>query len=254
MKLTKCANGHFYDAEKFQTCPHCSGAGMGGQGNESLTDCVPKGSYGSNSATDKTIGKAIDQTVGARGGQSPQNSQGTDEGKTVGFMDNRFQQSQQVFNRAPQGINVRPDDEGKTVGFMAWNPQSASAPAQSQEPANNNPQPVVGWLVCTEGSCFGRSFNLYCGKNFIGRSADMDVCLAGDATVSRVRHAIIIYEPKERKFFAQPGDSHELFYLNENVVLSSAELADRDVITIGKTSLVFVPFCDGRFGWEAKKE
>ena len=23
MNLQKCGNGHFYDADKFQTCPHC---------------------------------------------------------------------------------------------------------------------------------------------------------------------------------------------------------------------------------------
>lgn len=23
MNLQKCANGHFYDADKYQTCPHC---------------------------------------------------------------------------------------------------------------------------------------------------------------------------------------------------------------------------------------
>ena len=29
MKLTKCINGHFYDAEKFSTCPHCAGNATG---------------------------------------------------------------------------------------------------------------------------------------------------------------------------------------------------------------------------------
>ena len=31
MKLTKCVNGHFYDEEKYSSCPHCQGAsGMDG--------------------------------------------------------------------------------------------------------------------------------------------------------------------------------------------------------------------------------
>ena len=29
-------------------------------------------------------------------------------------------------------------------------------------------QPVVGWLVCTQGEYFGESFKLVSGKNFIG--------------------------------------------------------------------------------------
>ena len=24
MNLTKCANGHYYDADKYSSCPHCS--------------------------------------------------------------------------------------------------------------------------------------------------------------------------------------------------------------------------------------
>ena len=27
MKLQRCNNGHFYDGDKFPSCPHCSGAG-----------------------------------------------------------------------------------------------------------------------------------------------------------------------------------------------------------------------------------
>ena len=97
---------------------------------------------------------------------------------------------------------------------------------------------------------YGHSFCLYAGKNFVGRASDMDICLKGDDSVSRTKHAIITYEPKERKFFAQPGESHELFYVNDNVVLTSAELKDRDEISVGKTKLVFVPFCDSKYGWE----
>ena len=115
---------------------------------------------------------------------------------------------------------------------------------------NQGTRPVVGWLVCIEGSDYGKSFNLYGGKNFIGRAAEMDVCLANDVTVSRFKHATVIYEPKQRVFFAQPGESHELFYVNGSVVLVNTELKDRDVIAIGRSTFVFVPFCDQRYGWE----
>lgn len=26
MNLTRCAQGHFYDGEKYPSCPHCAGA------------------------------------------------------------------------------------------------------------------------------------------------------------------------------------------------------------------------------------
>ena len=30
MKLQRCANGHFYDGDKYPTCPHCQEAGLPG--------------------------------------------------------------------------------------------------------------------------------------------------------------------------------------------------------------------------------
>ena len=137
------------------------------------------------------------------------------------------------------------DDDPKTIGYV-WGaevrPGAATPPAASS--------PVVGWLVCVEGPSFGTAYNLYYGKNFIGRARNMDVCLESDKSVSRTRHAVVVYEPKQRLFYVQPGESHELFYCNEEVVLSSIRLMDRAVILIGKTKLIFVPFCNATFGWE----
>ena len=110
--------------------------------------------------------------------------------------------------------------------------------------------PVVGWLVCISGSYFGRSFPLKAGRNFVGRSPQADVCLEGEKSVSRDRHAVIIYEPKGRLFIAQPGDSRELFYLNDKVVLDNEKLSPYDIIAVGKVELMLMPFCTDKFAWE----
>lgn len=221
MGLTRCARDHLYDAEKYSSCPYCSGE-MGGENNirgEQTTEAIISSFY-------------------------PENKGSTD----------------QKVTRATAFFSNVPDENGQTVGMLASG-SGAAAPWMMpnntgdetysvNQPRRGVPKPVVGWLVCIEGSCYGLSFNLYAGKNFIGRSDDMDVSLTGDKAVSRVKHAIIIYEPRKRQFFAQPGESHELFYVNESVVLQNTLLKDRDVITIGASSLVFVPFCDDRHGWE----
>ena len=127
------------------------------------------------------------------------------------------------------------DDDMKTVSFYGN--------VQGKEP-------LVGWLVCIDGNAKGKGYELKTGKNFIGRSSAMDVLLEGDNSVSRERHAIITFEPKGRRFIAQPGESRELFYLNEDVVLENMELKYGDVVQIGKTQLKFVPFCGPDFSWE----
>lgn len=225
MRLTQCANGHFYDAEKYASCPHCNavagapkvggyGQRMAGpQGNNGLE---PTGAYG---------------TV-------PGN---TSDAATVGM---------RVGNNGPAPFYSQETEGNKTVPMMVWRHSSEEERKKEAEESRRNVQPVVGWLVCVEGSNYGRSFPLYGGRNFIGRSQEMDVCLAGDMTVSSIRHAVLIYEPVQREFFVQPGDTRELFYLNEKAVLESKPIQNRDRLTVGKTTLVFVPFCDAAFGWE----
>jgi hypothetical protein len=131
----------------------------------------------------------------------------------------------------------------------------ASAPAgvarrvveSTAEPAGFDP--VVGWLVCIEGPDRGRDYRLRTAKNFIGRASSMDICISGDETVSRERHAVVAFEPEERRFWLLPGDAQGLVYLNGKVVYTPTELAGSDVVKVGQTRLMFVPFCGERHQW-----
>src|ERR1035437_7492978 len=109
--------------------------------------------------------------------------------------------------------------------------------------------PVVGWLVCLAGPDRGRDFRLHAEKNFIGRSPAMDVCVAGDETVSRDRHALVIFDPKKHAFWAVPGDASGLVYLNGDIVHSPTPMQRDDVLEVGQTKLVLVPFCGEKYSW-----
>jgi len=111
-------------------------------------------------------------------------------------------------------------------------------------------EPVVGWLVCVEGNNIGADYRLKSGRNFIGRAANMDVAIDGDESVSRDRHAIVVYEPKTQVFLVQAGESKELCYLNDKVVLTADELKINDILTVGATKLMFFPCCSSSFNWE----
>lgn len=227
MRLVQCQKGHFYDSEKWTDCPYCSGkAGASADQGRGM---------GANNM-EMRVNEGLNTGIAVTGAFVRKQEEVSDTSPTVGFS------TRDLGNPPGMGLYQSSfqtsQDDGTTVSFLP--------------PGKGGQQPVVGWLVCTEGCNYGRCYNLHGGKNFIGRREDMDVALTGDETVSRVKHAIIIYEPKQRKFFAQPGESHELFYVNDDVVLSSVQIHDRDVISIGETTLVFVPFCDERFGWERK--
>lgn len=172
----------------------------------------------------------------------PHCQQLNDDVKTVGRIEPSVMAKEQEPSPAmPQMISFAPSDDAKTVGIFQ-SKMGAGVPL------------VVGWLVCVNGKCQGQSFPLREGKNFIGRGEDMDVVIRGDMAVARKRHACVIFEPRASVFYAQPGESHELFYLNDQVVLNSEILKRYDIITLGETELLFVPLCGPDFSWDKYKK
>ena len=219
MNLVRCAKGHLYDPDKFETCPHCAQLL---QHEENVT--VPLYSAAINPTTPLTVYQPSEASSNAE----PQRS------APISDLKEEIRKSVLVPPSKQQ------DDSEKTVGYYA---------------SLIGVDPVVGWLVCIAGEYYGDYFRLKSGRNFIGRGADMDVVLSLDPKISRSRHAIITYEPRGRMFYVQPGDARELFYLNDNVVLDNAVLKVNDILTLGDTKLMFIPCCSEKFSWDdVKKE
>ncbi len=109
--------------------------------------------------------------------------------------------------------------------------------------------PVIGWLVCLEGPDQGRDFRLKAEKNVIGRSSIMDVCIPSDTAISREKHASLIFDPKKQIFWLLPGDSAGLVYHNGEAVNSPVQVHGDDVIELGRSKLVLVPFCGEKYRW-----
>jgi hypothetical protein len=109
---------------------------------------------------------------------------------------------------------------------------------------------VAGWLVVVKGPGLGRSLEIGAGANAIGRGPNQKISLNfGDPQISRERHAIVVYEPKGRRFFLQNGEVRNLTYIGDQVVLTPVELTGGETIALGQTQLKFVPFCGPQFGW-----
>lgn len=217
MKLVKCGNGHFYDEERYQNCPHCTAPSVR---DDNLTQPLMRGPV--NDEVTVAMSSTMSESVApAPVTPAPQVSK---EGGSL----------QDAVNAASGGMTASLDGD-KTVGFFS---------------RKIGTEPVVGWLVCVAGEHFGEDFKLKSGRNFIGRSASMDVAITRDTTVSRERHAVVVYEPRGNKFIVQPGESKELCYLNDDVVLSPCEIKLHDHLVVGKTELMFVPCCTESFNWD----
>lgn len=125
-------------------------------------------------------------------------------------------------------------NEGKTVGIMK---------------KQTGIDPVVGWVVCIEGTAKGKDYRIKSERNFIGRDPSMDIAIVGDESISRENHAIISYNPKNNTFKLLPGGGHGLVYLNDEEVFMPSDLKRGDIIELGQTKLIFIPLCDGGFTW-----
>lgn len=222
MNLKRCENNHYYDASKFERCPHCQSNGGTGFSVDFQQEMNP---YYLNEERPTEAQRSHDNT----GVTIPDSGIIMDGSKGGSLAD-------AVSQTVPYAGE---DDDPKTVGVYTK--------AMGIEP-------VVGWLVCIEGSYFGKSFQLKASKNFIGRGQKMDVVLADDSSVSRDKHAIVLYVPKQREFIAQAGESRELFYLNDEVVLNAAKMKQYDVLSIGNTKLMLFQCCGPDFSWDDYKK
>ena len=113
--------------------------------------------------------------------------------------------------------------------------------------------PVVGWLVSVKGVYYGKSFPLRSGINRIGRSAEYEVPLIKDKSVSREVVLKIVYDPKKNAFSALPGEN-AMCYINENYIYEKMDLQGLESIELGDTEengFIFVPLCGSNFSWSA---
>ncbi|WP_170418651.1 FHA domain-containing protein [Ruegeria atlantica] len=108
----------------------------------------------------------------------------------------------------------------------------------------------VGWLVVTGGPGRGASITLTEGLMQIGRNDDQAIQLDfGDTGISRSNHAVIAYDPEDRKCYLGHGGKANLVRLNGKPVLSTVPLSSGDLIRISETSIRFAAFCDDGFDW-----
>ena len=189
--------------------------------------------------------------VPPRGGQAPGGGRLDDPTKPM-----------QQRPTAPGGSGQTPDAgrsdevERARINTGGRTRQKDTQPSEeSAEKADGMDDPVVGWLAIVEGPGKGKAMQLGYGSNSIGRGETPRVKLNfGDDQISRGEHAIVTYDPRGRKFYVQHSEGTNLTYLNDEPVLIPIELPALSHISIGNTTLRFVPLCGDVFDWQDTEE
>lgn len=259
MNLCRCEKGHFYDREKYASCPHCVGGRAADNGRTAaFTEDVTE------PLTQPDLIHGRGQMAMPRPGDKTERYDPMDLPVPNEFADLN---TEAIYSShvdmptepliIPQTVMERvADDDEHTIGiyddiFISLSPAKDGS-LNSQDKAatvNKVSTPCVGWLIALSGEHIGTDFRLKTGKNFIGRSGQMDVALTEDKSVSRDRHSIVVYEPRSHMYLVQPGESSSLVYKNDEVVLTPVKLEAYDVITVGDVDLLFIPLCGARFNW-----
>lgn len=222
MKLVRCPNGHFYDGEQYKDdCPYCIKANEPVVEEKAPTEAPVQAVFEEKPAFAAAAPVAFEEKPSAF--EEPVSSAKPEE--------------------PPQAVAEQPQKPNETA------PAAEVATSVTAAPKRHK-RPVVGWLVCIKGVYKGESFILNEGRNFIGRSEEMDVRLEEDDSIAQSKQAAVIYEPKSRKFILSPGDVHELCYVNGEVALSATTMEAYDTLDMGNTGMLLIPCCGKRFSWE----
>lgn len=139
----------------------------------------------------------------------------------------------------------------KKTAATADSSAAPSVGAATADEGDAMADPIAGWLVVINGPGKGNALTVGFGQNSIGRSPNERVSLDfGDGQISRNSHAIITYDPRGNKFYIQQGSGTNLAYVNNAPVLAPSELAPNSHVTLGDTTLRFVPLCCEGFTWD----
>lgn len=245
MSMKRCGNGHYFDPAKHESCPYC-----GVQAADSSRTVPAAAAAG---LPDMKKPETPDKPVGMDKPAAPQKAPEPVQ-----------------FEKAP--LNIPRDmsaDDGKTVAEKKAQtpspfpspPPPAPGPAPRFTGASEGEtvalirrktgiDPVTGWLICVEGPDKGRDYRIRNEKNFIGRSERMDIYIAGDDSISRDNHAMISFNPRKLSTKLYPGEGRGIVYLNGDELEVPTELKAYDLIEMGQSKFLFIPFCGEKFKWE----
>lgn len=112
---------------------------------------------------------------------------------------------------------------------------------------------TVGWLVCLSGILEGESFVLREKTNRIGRADQMDICLYCEPSVSRVDHAVILYQPSKHCCMLSVNESKGNIRINDKPVNYNQTLHHRDIIAFGNCTCMYIELCGSQFFWKEEE-
>lgn len=261
IRKIQCTDGHYYDGNKYEVCPIC-GAPEKEENAPKIVELRPK--------PEKQEKKESAEKVGMFDflhRKKKNDDMNIPDDKTRGLGDITQMQGGGVSPIETEEQTEIEEQVNETVILESVNvtPKGETPPSlskQVEEKVNTidaktigrytteETEPVVGWVAAINSTSRGLSFELYDGKNSIGRMRTNKVALENEPSVSREKHAYIIFDAKNCIFYIQSGETDKMTYLNDSPVLMPQQLNAYDKIQLGDCELIFIPLCGDKFSWD----
>lgn len=243
MQKKQCPNGHVYDPSIYgDSCPLCP------PGTQ-----PPTGAYDNLSPKTHLAGPAQGGPAPRPMGNPMPGGMGAPAAPNPADMKTHIGGQQPAA--APMGATQRPvtgqrpaapDVSGATqMRAQEKEPRGGGHTVIRRGPVGNGNQAqaaperrLVGFLVTYNRNPAGRAFNIYEGRNYIGRDASCDVALPDDGQMSG-KHLSILYRAADGKFKFRDEQSTNGTYVNKEL-LDDGELQNYDIIRAGSTIFIFI--------------
>lgn len=216
MAKKTCPNGHVYDPNIYgDQCPLCpSSSDFSSDAPKTQIGSAPgPAPFGDSGMHTHIAGGGFQGAPQGNPGMPPTPPQGNPTGPTV---------------MRPQ--DFAPQNGNRTVIRHA-NPQGG--PAQ-KAPSRK----LVGFLITYNRDPNGKAYNIYEGRNYIGRDSSCDICIPDDDQMSG-RHLSILYRNVDNKFKFRDEQSSNGTFVNKELI-DSGELENYDIIRAGSTIFIFL--------------
>lgn len=215
-----CPNGHVYDQNIYgDICPLCSPT------PSTRSDAEPDINGVAPGVTPGAHTKVVTRPLSPNGDMKEANAQPQFDPTGPTKLSPRFAVPQQDSTQSQT-------TPGKTV--IRHNPAIGGdrvAPCETS-------RKLVGFLVTYNRTPMGQAFNIYEGRNVIGRDASCDISIPDDNQLSG-KHMSIRYLSGNNKFRFHDEMSSNGTYVNKEL-LDDGELQNYDIIRVGSTIFIFL--------------
>ena len=212
MPKKTCPNGHIYDSSIYgDECPLCP---KGGFSDQQFSNPQDMGGGYQESAGGGT------RVTPPGGGAAPQHAM------NAGFGQDAAGETQMRQPQQPGGGRYEPQPGGGTV--IRQKPGMAAPKGRK----------LVGFLVTYNRTPQGKAYEIYEGKNYIGRDKSCDISIPNDNQVSG-RHMSILYRNVDNKFKYRDEQSSNGTFVNQELS-DEGELQNFDIIKLGGTVFIFL--------------